>query len=80
MLVHTLIIIWYTRHGHHDTDIARRRAAQPWYASKTEPAFEDMLHSLRRVMITARISRTRSTPPTPQETREVLAAWTAAAA
>ena len=80
MLVHTLIIIWYARHGHDDAGIARRRAAQPWYASKTEPAFEDMLDSLRRVMITARISRTRSTPPAPEEIQHVLAAWTAAAA
>jgi hypothetical protein len=80
MLVHTLIITWYARSGHDDADIARRRALQPWYTAKTEPAFEDMLAKLRRVMITAGISRTRSTPPTPQETQAVLAAWTAAAA
>ncbi len=80
MLVHTMIIIWYARHGHHDADIAGRRAAQPWYQSKTEPAFEDMLTKLRRVMITARISRARSTPPAPEEIQDVLAAWTAAAA
>ena len=80
MLVHTMIIIWYARHGHDDADIARRRAAQPWYTAKTEPAFEDMLTKLRRVMITARISRARSTPPAPEEIQDVLAAWTAAAA
>jgi DDE superfamily endonuclease len=80
MLVHTLVIIWYARHGHHDADIARRRATQPWYQSKTEPAFEDMLTKLRRVMITTRISRTRSTPPDTEEIQDVLAAWIAAAA
>jgi aspartokinase-like uncharacterized kinase len=80
MLAHTLVIICYARHGHHDADIARRRAAQPWYQSKTEPAFEDMLTKLRRVMITTRISRTRSTPPDTEEIQDILAAWTAAAA
>jgi DDE superfamily endonuclease len=29
MLIHTLIIIWYARHGHHDAVITRRREAQP---------------------------------------------------
>jgi hypothetical protein len=47
--VHTLIIIcWYARHGHHPADIDDRRAAQPWYRTKTESAFEDMLIKLRR--------------------------------
>ena len=80
MLIHTMIIIWYARHGHHHADIARRRAAQPWYTTKTEPAFEDMLTSLRRVMITARISAASQASPTPQQIQDVLTAWTAAAA
>jgi hypothetical protein len=80
MLIHTLIIIWYARHGHDPAGIARRRAAQPWYTAKTEPAFEDMLTSLRRVMITARISAGSQASPTPQQIQEVLAAWHAAAA
>ncbi len=45
LLVHTLIIIWYARYGHDPADIDDRRAAQPWYRTKTEPAFEDMLSS-----------------------------------
>jgi hypothetical protein len=80
MLVHTLIIIWYARHGHHGTGIARRREAQPWYTTKTEPAFEDMLTTLRRVMITARISAGSQASPTPQQIQEVLTAWHTAAA
>jgi hypothetical protein len=31
LLVHTLIIIWYARHGHDPADVGDRRAAQPWY-------------------------------------------------
>ena len=80
MLVHTLIIIWYARHGHDDAGIARRRAAQPWYASKTEPAFEDMLVKLRRTIITTRISGSSAAQPEPAQIRAVLAAWHAAAA
>jgi len=80
MLIHTLVICWYARHGHHGNDIARRREAQPWYTAKTEPAFEDMLTSLRRVMITARISAGSQASPTPQQIQDVLTAWHAAAA
>ncbi len=47
LLVHSLTI-WCTRYGHDPADIDDRRAAQPWYRTKTEPAFEDMLIKLRR--------------------------------
>jgi DDE superfamily endonuclease len=80
LLIHTLIIIWYARHGHRPQLIAARRAAQPWYTTKTGPAFEDMLTALRRVLITARISAGSQANPTPQQTQAVLAAWHAAAA
>jgi hypothetical protein len=74
MLVHALIIIWYARHGRHGAGIARRRAAQPWYTAETEPAFQDMPTSLRRVMITARISAGSQASPAPQQIQEVLTA------
>ena len=80
LLVHTLIICWYTRYGHHPADIDDRRAAQPWYRTKHEPAFEDMVIKLRRTMIAARISPARTAQPTPGQIRAVLAAWDAAAA
>jgi hypothetical protein len=80
LLIHTLVIIWYARHGHDPADIDTRRAAQPWYTSKTEPAFEDMLTKLRRTLICARISGGSPAHPGPAQTRAVLAAWHAAAA
>jgi hypothetical protein len=80
LLVHTLIIIWYTRHGHDPAIITARRHNQPWYHAKTQPAFEDMLTQLRRTLITARISAGSAAQPTPEQTRAVLAAWHAAAA
>jgi hypothetical protein len=80
LLVHTLVVIWYARHGYHPSDIDQRRAEQPWYPSKTEPSFEDMLIKLRRVLIAARIFRSSAAQPTPEQTTAVLAAWHAAAA
>jgi DDE superfamily endonuclease len=80
LLTSTLVITWYARHGHHRAGPAARRHAQPWYNAKTEPAFEDMLTQLRRTLITARISKGSSAHPTPEQTKEVLAAWHAAAA
>lgn len=80
LYVHTLVIIWYARHGHRPQAIADRRAAQPWYPAKTSPAFEDMLTILRRVLITARISAGSRDQPTPRQIQDVLTAWHAAAA
>jgi hypothetical protein len=80
MLVHTLIVIWYARSGHDPADIDDRRAAQPWYRTKTEPAFEDMLTKLRRTLIAARFSARRPAQPTDEQIHAVLAAWDAAAA
>ena len=75
LLVHTLIVLWYARHGYDPADIDDRRASQPWYRSKTEPAFEDMVIKLRRTLITTRFSGTRPAQPTSDQIRVVLAAW-----
>ena len=79
LLVHTLVIIWYARRGHDPADIDDRRATQPWYTTKAEPAFEDMLIKLRRTMICARISGGSAAHPEPAQITAVLAAWDAAA-
>jgi hypothetical protein len=80
MLVHTLIVLWYARHGYDQADIDARRADQPWYDDKTEPAFEDMLIKLRRTLIAARFSPAAPGQPTSDEIRSVTTAWAAAAA
>jgi DDE superfamily endonuclease len=80
LLAHTLIVCWYARHGHDPADVDDRRAAQPWYRTKTEPAFEDMLIKLRRTMIAARFSVSRPAQPADEQIRAVLAAWDAAVA
>lgn len=80
LLVHTLVIIWYARHGHDPADIENRRQAEPWYPAKAGPAFEDMLTKLRRTLICARISGGSPAHPEPEQITAVLAAWHAAAA
>jgi hypothetical protein len=80
LIVSTLVVTWYARHGHPSHAVTARRHDQPWYHTKTEPAFEDMLTQLRRTMIAARISAGSSAHPTPEQTQQVLAAWHAAAA
>jgi hypothetical protein len=57
-----------------------RRTTEPWYRTKTAPAFEDMLTTLRRTLITVRISAGSQAHLTPEQTQAVLAAWHAAAA
>ena len=70
LLVHTLVIVWYARHGYDRVGIADRRAAEPWYAAKDEPAFADLLTKLRRTMITARISGGSPAHPNPNKSKQ----------
>ena len=70
----------FVRADSNPADIDDRRADQPWYRTKTEPAFEDMLIKLRRTLIAARFSGTRPAQPADDQIRAVLAAWDAAAA
>jgi hypothetical protein len=80
LLVHTLIVCWYAKHGYDPADIDARRAEQPWYTEKTEPAFEDMVVKLRRTLIAARFPATNPAQATDAEIRAVVGAWAAAAA
>jgi hypothetical protein len=80
LFCHSLLILWYTRHGHPTTDTAHRRASAPWYSSKTEPSTLDMLTALRHQIIAARFLPSPHRPATTQEILEVQQAWTLAAA
>jgi DDE superfamily endonuclease len=55
-LVQSLVTVWYAEHGHHPGDAEARRRRSPWYTTKQDPSFEDMIAKLRRVLIYARIS------------------------
>jgi hypothetical protein len=80
MLTMSLVCLWYTLHGHHPDDVTDRRAAAPWYTTKTEPSFDDMLAKLRRTIIATRFMPGRPAQPTPEEINAVQRAWTSAAA
>jgi hypothetical protein len=80
LITSTIIVTWYAARGHDPADVTSRRHDQPWYTAKTEPAFEDMLTSLRRALITARISAGEPGQPTTRQIQAVLTAWNAAAA
>ncbi|MZE52727.1 transposase [Streptomyces sp. SID5770] len=80
LAVYTIIVLWYAAHGHHPADIAERRARQPWYTTKTTPAFADMVFKLRRTIIAARHIHNPAAQPGPDEIAAVVRAWKAAAA
>jgi DDE superfamily endonuclease len=80
LLTQTLVVLWYATAGHHHDDVTERRAAAPWYTTKTHPAYQDMIIKLRRALITARFRAGKTRKPTPEETRAVLLAWDQAAA
>jgi hypothetical protein len=80
MYVYSLVITWYALHGHQPAIVAQRRLAAPWYQSKTDPSFADMLTTLRRTIIAARFMPVRPAQPTPAEIRQVQQAWALAAA
>lgn len=80
LITQSLVVTWYTLHGHHPDVTAQRRAAAPWYRSKTQPAYHDMIIKLRRVLITAKFRAGTPRQPTREETLAVHTAWAEAAA
>jgi hypothetical protein len=80
MYVYTLVVVWYALHGHRSGIVTERRIQAPWYLSKTDPSFADMLTTLRRTLITARFMDSRPAQPTNAEIRQVQHAWALAAA
>lgn len=79
-LVQSLVIVWYAEHGHDPADITARREREPWYTSKEEPSFEDMIAKLRRVLIYSRFSSLRAGQASPPEIHDYALACTLTAA
>jgi DDE superfamily endonuclease len=76
----TLAIVWYALRGHAASDIAERRARQPWYRTKHQPSVQDMLAKLRRTIIKARITSTIAPHHNPPKLDQLAEAWELAAA
>jgi len=76
-LAMTLTLTWYALHGHHPDDIAEHRARAPWYLTKTNPSFADMLAKLRRTLIAAQYSPGRLRGPYQQKITAIQQTWAA---
>jgi len=55
LYLHTLVILWFAKHGRFDAEAYRR--AHPWYRKKRTPSFADMLVCLRTASLRETISR-----------------------
>ena len=64
-------------HGHHPADVEEHRARAPWYLSKTNPSFADMLAKLRRTIIADQYSPGRLRDPYRQKINAIQQAWAA---
>jgi hypothetical protein len=80
MIVQSMVTVWYALYGHDPADITDRAIAQPWYRTKTEPSFEDMIRKLRKTIIAARFSTVAPGQPDPDLLRDYALACAAAAA
>ena len=76
-LTMSITITWYALHRHHPDDIAEHRARAPWYLSKTNPSFADMLAKLRRTLIADQYSPGRLRTPYRQKITAIQHAWAA---
>jgi len=79
LTVYTLIILWYAQHGHPTRDVSSHRIRSPWYTTKAEPSFQDMVTTLRKVIIAARFTPTTPGQATTEEILAVTTAWAQAA-
>lgn len=80
LITQSIVVVWYAHHGHSPQIAADRRTATPWYRTKTQPSYHDMIIKLRRTLIAARFLQGKPRTPTPEETLTVQLAWAEAAA
>ena len=78
LYLHTLVILWFAKHGRFDAKAYRR--AHPWYTQKRTPSFADMLASLKMTSLRESISRyPGQKPPSAKKLRNLFQALEAAA-
>jgi hypothetical protein len=80
MIIQSMVIAWYALHGYDPADVTDRAIAQPWYRTKTEPSFEDMILKLRKTIIAARFTTVTPGQPDPDLLHDYALACAAAAA
>lgn len=68
MLLYSLIVLWFAREGHR-----RYQPLEcPWYISKTDPSFADMLATLKRESVRQRILSLRLIGPGSRKIKQLL--------
>jgi len=80
MITQSMVIVWYAVYGYDPADVTDRAIAQPWYRTKTEPSFEDMIIKLRKALIAARFTAATPGQPDPDLLHEYALACAAAVA
>lgn len=68
MLLDALIVLWFAKEGHRQY----QPIECPWYASKTDPSFADMLATLRRMSIRQRINSLPLAGPGSRKIKQLL--------
>ena len=80
MIIQSMVIAWYALYGYDPADVTDRAIAQPWYRTKTEPSFEDMITKLRKTLIATRFTPVTTDQPDPDLLHDYALACAAAAA
>ncbi|TMR98871.1 hypothetical protein [Nonomuraea basaltis] len=75
LIIYSLVIVWYARHGHTADVVAEHRRRAPWYRTKAQPSFDDMLVLLRRMIIASRFLALRAQQPDPSKISDDELAW-----
>jgi hypothetical protein len=68
MLLYSLIVLWFAQEGHRHW----RPLVCPWYTSKTNPSFADMLSTLRRLSIRQQVLKLALTGPGSRKVQQLL--------
>jgi hypothetical protein len=68
MLLYSLIVLWFAREGHRNW----RLNVFPWYPSKTEPSFVDMLNTLRRLSVRQQVLKLALGGPGSRKIQQLL--------
>lgn len=68
MLLYSLIVLWFAGEGHRDW----RPFDCPWYVSKTDPSFADMLATLRKLTIRRQVSSLAVRGPGSRKLKQLL--------
>ena len=68
MLLYSLIVLWFAREGHR----VYKPLECPWYTTKAEPSFADMLATLRRQSIRQKVLSLALRGPGSQKIKQLL--------